>query len=138
MIGAATTFFAAPARLKALVIGALVMLAVCLALTTWAFAERSGRLSIKVDLVEAQASVRAWEQAAGRCTASIENAAKIGQQAVDDTRAALKRIEAANAKNAPMLAHIAGIVSKPPPARADGSSKDCGDAWGEIRSKVKP
>lgn len=137
MIGAAAALISTPARLQALIIAALTMLVLCLALVTWALLERSGRLAAKAELAAAQARAEAWEAAAGRCTASVENAAKIGQQAVDDTRALLRKAEAAYAKNVGLIADIRGIVAKPAPVRADGRPADCGDAWREIRG-LKP
>lgn len=138
-MGSLLTFFGAGGiRLQALIIAALAMAVMILGLTTWALLERSGRLSAKVELVAAQAQAQAWEAAAGRCTASVENAAKIGRETVDATRELLRKADAAYARNAGLIADIRTIVSKPPPVRTDGKPKDCTDALGEIKQRVRP
>jgi hypothetical protein len=139
VLGAAVGFFAAPARLKGLVIGAAALVLIVLALTTWALFERSGRLELKVELVTAQAQAQVWQDAAGRCSESVERAASAGAAAVAETKRLVDVAERAfNERNAALRDEIRGIVSKPAPTRPDGKPKVCGAAWAEIRRKVQP
>lgn len=138
MITAALGFFSAPARLKALLIGAAALLLICLALVTWALIERSGRLSGEVELVALRAQQQVLADSLGRCNAGVENAAKAGVAATAETKRLLAMAETALLKNAAVREEIRGIVNRPPPVRADGKPKDCGDALSEIRAKVKP
>lgn len=136
--GSAALAPAALLRLKALLIGAIALAVIALALTTWALFERSGRLELKVEVVQAQARAEAWEGAAGRCTASVDAAAKAGSAATAETKRLLAMAERALERNAMVRDEIRGIVAKPVPVRADGKSKDCGDAWKEISNRVTP
>jgi hypothetical protein len=138
-MGAILGFFGAgTARLQALVIAAAAMLAMILALTTWALIERSGKYAAERDAEHFKAQSDVLADSLGRCNAGVENAAKAGTAAIGETKRLLAMAETALLKNAAVRDEIRGIVSRPPPMRADGKPKDCADALGEIRAKVKP
>lgn len=145
MMGALLGFFGsaalAPAallRLKALLIGAAVLAAICLALVTWALLERSGRLSLKVEVVALEAQKDVLAEAIGRQNEGVERTAKAGADAVAETRRLLGMVETGLLRTAAMRDEARSIISKPPPLRADGKPKDCADALGELKAKVKP
>lgn len=125
-------------RLKALLIGAAALAAVCLGLTTWALLERSGRLSLKVDIVECRAQRDVLSGAISRQNEGVDRTAKAGEAAIAETRRLLGMAERALERNQAVREEIRSIVSKPTPTRPDGKPKDCGDALTEIRAKVKP
>lgn len=135
-MGALLGFFATgPARLQALLIGALALAVVCLSLFAWAMIERSGRLSLKVEVVTLKAQTDVLADSLGRCNAGVENAAKAGAAAVGETKRLLSMAERMLERTAAAREEIRQIVSKPPPVRADGKPKDCVDALAEIRKK---
>ncbi len=138
MIGAAMGLVSTPLRLKALIIGALAMVAVCLALTAWALLERAGRMEAKAELVVAQTQAQVWEGAAGRCTASVQELGAGGAAAIGETKRLLEMAGRMLERTAAVREEIRVIVKAPPPVRADGKPKDCADALGEIRKKVQP
>lgn len=137
-MGTLLALFSTPARLQGLIIAAIAMLALILGLTTWALLERSGRLSAKVELVRAQDQAKVWEDAAGRCTASVKSLGEAGQGAIAETKRLLGLVEVGIKKQAALRDEARDIVKKPPPTRPDGKPRDCADALAEIRAKVKP
>lgn len=140
-MGFLLSFFAGPAKLKALLIGAVVMIAVCLALTVWALLERSGRLDCRVELVTAQAQIAVLSDSLNRQNAGIkatEEAGKAAQQGVADLLSAARKLSAAGTSLGNTIAHARDVIGKPAPKRPDGKDKDCADAWREIQERVKP
>lgn len=131
-------FFAGPARLKGLLIGAVVLLVLCLSLITWALFERSGRLTLEVKVVSLQAQTDVLADSLGRCNVGVANAAKAGQGAIAETKRLLGMAERALERNAAVRDEIRGIVAKPAPVRPDGKPKDCGDALAELKARVRP
>jgi hypothetical protein len=132
-------FGAGPARLQALLIAALALIALCLSLTVWALIERTWRLQDAAELATLKAQqAQVLADSLGRCNAGVENAAKAGVAAVADTKRLLGMAEVAMQKTAALREEARAIVSKAPPARADGKAKDCTDALAEIKAKVKP
>lgn len=125
-------------RLKALIIGAGVLLVLFLGMTTWALFERAGRMSLKVEVVTLKAQRDVLADSLGRCNTRIENAGKAGEAAVAETKRLLSMVEIGLVRMAAMRDEARAIVSKPPPVRPDGKPKDCTDALGEIRQKVQP
>lgn len=114
------------------------MLVIILALTAWALFERSGRLSLKVEVVTLRAQTDVLADSLGRCNAGVERLGKAGEGAIAETKRLLAMAERAMERTAALRNEARAIVSKPPPTRADGKPKDCGDALAEIRAKVKP
>jgi hypothetical protein len=131
-------FGAGPARLQALLIAALALIALCLSLTVWALIERTWRLQDAAELATLKAQQAVLADSLGRCNAGVENAAKAGVAAVADTKRLLGMAEVAMQKTAALREEARAIVSKAPPARADGKAKDCTDALAEIKAKVRP
>lgn len=132
-------FFAAgPGRLKGLLIGAAALLLVALALSVWALIERSGRQSLEIEAVALRDQQRVLADSLGRCNDGVARAAEAGRASVTETKRLLGMAERAMERTAAAREEIRGIVKAPTPVRADGKAKDCGDAWGEIRGKVKP
>lgn len=131
-------FFAGPSRLKGLLIGAAALLLIALLLTTWALIERTWRLQDEVKLVTLKDQQAVLSDSLGRCNAGAAITAKAGTDAVAETKRLLAMAERALERNAAVRDEIRGIVKAPPPVRADGKPKDCSDAFGEIRAKVKP
>jgi hypothetical protein len=139
MMGSLLAFFAAgPARIQGLLIGAAALLVLVLALTTWALFERSGKLQLEVQVVSLRDQSQVLADSLGRCNAGVENAATAGAAAVADTKRLLGMAEVAMQKTAALREEARAIVSKAPPARADGKAKDCTDALDEIKAKVRP
>lgn len=129
----ALAFLGSPQRAAIIALGLT-----CAALAGWALIERSGRLSLKVEVVTLKAQTDVLADALTRCNTSIENAAKAGDAAVAESRRLVGLAEAAFKRTEALRADIRGIVSKPTPVRPDGKPKDCGDALAEIRAKVQP
>ena len=131
-------FFSGPARLKGLMIGAAALLVIALALTTWALLERSGRYAAERDAQRFKDQSQVLADSLGRCNAGVAAAARAGTAAQADVKRLLGMAETAMLKTAALREEARGIISKPPPVRADGKPKDCSDALGEIRQKARP
>lgn len=141
MIGAAMAAVSSPLRLKALIIGAVALAAVCLALVTWALLERSGRLGCKVDVVRLEGEVT-------RLHGQIDVLAdKIATQntAIDGWKAAAEKqkgvgdvaraaAEKTAARIQPELERLRDLMSK----TAAGAARSCADAAAEVRRGLKP
>lgn len=141
-MGALLAFFGGSAlRLKALVIAALAMAAVCGALTAWALLERSSRLSCEVDKVALEGEVRVLEGQLKVMADKIttQNTAIDGWKRAADEAAGkgdLARAAAtqAAAKLQPNIVRLEKAVKD-----AAGAAKrvDCNDAVAEIRKGLK-
>lgn len=138
MGGLLAFFGAGPARLQALLIAAMAMLALVLALTTWALVERTKRLSLKVEVVALRAQSDVLADSLGRCNAGVEAAAKAGIAAQGDVKRLVAAAEKAATRTEAARRDIRTILSKPAPTRPDGKPKDCIDAIAEIKAKVRP
>lgn len=124
-------------RLKALVIVAMALLAAFLLVATWALLERSGRLSLKVEVVTLRAQTAVLADSLKRCNDGVARLGEAGQGAIAETKRLLGMAERALERNAAVRDEIKGIVRAPTPVRPDGKAKDCGDALAEIKAKVK-
>jgi hypothetical protein len=133
-----TTGATAPARIQALLIGAMVMLATCLALTTWAEIERSGRFQAERDAAVYKAQSGVLVDKLATCSGSVDTLASLGKAIRGDLHAALEDFGKANAPLKKELASIGEAVKKPPPVRPDGKPTDCSDAWRRIEKGVQP
>lgn len=134
-MGALLTFFSGPAQLKALIIGAIAALIACLALTTWALLERSGRLSCEVDRVALKAQVSVLSDALNRQSASIERTAKAGEDATAAASALLKAAQGLTAQNRGFLDRAEQAIRDAAPRNPDGTAKGCGEARAEMRAE---
>ncbi len=134
-MGSLLSFFGAGGlQLKALIVGAAVMVIACLALTTWALLERSGRLSCEVDRVTLKAQVAVLSDQLTRQTGAVLDHKAIGEAVQEALRGDLDAIRKAAGRRDPLLQQLADLV-KQPPARADGKPADCNDAWAEIEKR---
>lgn len=129
-MGSLIGFFAGgPARLQALLIGAIAMLLACAALTIWALWERSGRLGATVQLTAAVAQQAVLADKLGQCDAGTAEAKRVGDAAI----AAMGGLVAAARKqhegSRQQVMRIEDLLAKPPPAGAS-----CEDAWRAIEA----
>jgi hypothetical protein len=140
MFGAALDFFAAgPARIKALLVGALAMVAVCLTLTAWALLERAGRLETQVEverartmLVRERDQIQVLAAAVGACSAGVELAKQVGDAAIAGTS---ELVEAARRLKRPAVHTrevIERLIEKPVTAE---QANDCNWGWAEIEAE---
>lgn len=136
LFGAATAAPATLLRLKALLIGALVMLAACMALTVWALIERSGRQSCEIERVKLAGQVQVLSAAIERQNAGIDVVTKAGAAAQAGVKALLAAADRANASNASLVISVREVLNRPTPIRADGKAAGCEDAWGEIERRA--
>lgn len=128
-------FGAGPARLQALLIGAMAMAVTCLALTAWALWERSGKLSCEVERVTLAAQVAVLADKLNTQNTAVDALGSLGNQIRGDVKTGLAKIGAAEAARAAKFAELADLIKKPPPVRADGKPADCADAWREIERR---
>jgi len=133
--GAAALAPASLLRLKALLIAAAAMLLACLALTTWALIERSGRLSCKIETVELSAQVKVLSASLERQNTGIDATIAAG----NDARAAIRLLLVAAGKLAAgrqsIIDEVNGILAKPTPTKPDGKPYGCDEAWSEIEKR---
>lgn len=140
MIGAAMGLVSSPLRLKALIIGAVALAAVCLALITWALIERSGRLGCRVDVVRLEGKVTQLEGQVDVLADKIrtQNTAIDGwrlaaekQKGVGDVARAAAAQTAA--KIQPELDRLRDLVAK----TATGAAQSCAAAAAEVRRGLR-
>ena len=124
-------------RLKLMLIAAAAMAALCLGLTTWALLERSGRLSLKVDVVRLEDQVKILSAALKRQSVAILDHAAIGNAIRADIRGELDRLAAAAGKRDPVLLELEALIRKGS-KRPDGTAADCRDAWREFERRARP
>ncbi len=129
-------FGAGGLQLKALIVGAIAALLACMALTTWALFERSGRLSCKVDVVRLEGQVQVLADQLKRQSKAVIDHGAIGAAVQAALRGDLDQLLAAARRRDPGLQELAELIKNN--KRADGSAKDCGDAWGEIEKRRTP
>lgn len=136
------TFFAAPARLKGLVIAAGIMLLVALALTTWALLERTARLSCKVDVVELRGEVARLNGQIDVLADKIatQNEAIEAWKAAADARKAFALAAGAAAEKVaqglqPELERLGAKIAE---QAAAGAAKSCAEAAAEVRKGLRP
>jgi hypothetical protein len=131
-------FFAGGAlRLKALLIGALLMLAACLGLTVWALIERSGKLSAEKDLAVSAAQIGVLSASLNRQNASIEAVRSAGAAATAGARELVAAAKLANANNASLVLSVREVLNRPAPTKPDGTTAGCEDAWRDIERAAK-
>lgn len=136
-MGALLTFFGAGGlQLKALIVGAIAALVACMALTTWALLERSGRLSLKVELVRCEAQKAVLVDQLNRQSRAVIDHGQVGAAVQAALRGDLDKLLAAAGRRDPGLQELTELIKNN--KRADGSAKDCADAWAEIEKRRKP
>lgn len=136
LFGAATAAPATLLRIKALLIGALAMLAACLALTVWALIERSGRQSCEIDSVKLAGQVQVLSAAIERQNAGVEALQKAGAAAQAGVKALLAVADKLGKDKASLLIDVREVLNRPTPARADGTPAGCTEAWAEIERRA--
>lgn len=128
-------------RLKGLLIGAAVMIAVCLALTAWALLERSGKLSCEVEKEQLNTKIASLEAQVGtlsdKLTTQNDAVKKLEKAAADakrkgaDEKAKAERLVAGNKSELERLRKAASN-------KTTGATQSCADAVADVRRGLRP
>ncbi len=132
-MGAILSFFAAgPARIQALLVGAMAFAITALALLAWGFWWRAEAYQARAERDRERVQVTVLASAVNACNAGVDQAKRVGDAAVA-TGAEL--LEAARKLKAPQkhtIERIETVIERP---RAPGEG--CDWAWSEIEAQQR-
>lgn len=131
-------FGAGPARLQALLIGALAMALTCAALAGWALVERSGRLTLKIEVVRLEGQVTVLADKLKTQNDAVDAFGKAGDRIVGDVKKQLASLAKNDGRRSQQIASIEALLRQPRPTGADGRPAGCSDAWRRIEAQVRP
>lgn len=132
-MGALVSFFAGgPARIQALLIIAGFGLAAGLGLLTWGLYWRGEYREAKATVVALQAQGEVLAVAVAACSDGVDNAKKVGDEALRTGAALLVEARRLHADVPRVVGKLEDLMNRKPPARADGAPADCRDAWRAI------
>lgn len=132
-MGILLDFFAGgPARIKMLLVGALVMAGTCASLLAYGLWWRADAYQARAQRDVAMAQIKVLGAAVDRCTASVERVGRAGDEAVKIAGAMLKQAERLAQPAAKEIARLEELLKKPAPPGAN-----CDTAWDALEIEYR-
>lgn len=132
-MGSIVSFFVGgPARIQALLIGALAVAVVCMGLLVYGLYWRGEAKAAEGKVIAAVAQGTVLADAVKTCSAGVDAAAKVGAAALDVGAQLLEAERKRTAKDAGLAKSIGDLA-----ARKSAPGEDCRTAWREIEEELK-